>query len=202
MGKEKAGGGSTSCDYCSDATTVLYCRPDTARLCVACDRQVHEANVLSRKHFRSQICDNCGTAAAVAGCTDHGLVLCSDCDSEAHSAIKGHMRVVIEGFSSCPSAIVLTASWGLELDLKDCSECRDLTLFDGLATLDSDFADPYVPCVAVGGTKSVLLQQLEEIARRESKSADEGGGDLSPRMPCRSSNGLSGDSEVDRRKLQ
>ena len=28
------------CDYCSSATAEIFCRADSARLCLACDRQV------------------------------------------------------------------------------------------------------------------------------------------------------------------
>lgn len=202
MGEDKAGGGPTPCDHCSDAAAVLYCLADAARLCVACDRHVHQANALSKKHFRSQICDNCGKAAASSRCIWHGLALCSDCDSEVHSAVDGHRRVAVEGFSSCPSAIELATSWGLELNLKDCSGIGDQTVFDGLATLDSDFADLYVPCVLGGGRKSALVRQLEELARKECKSGDAEGSRLSPKTPCQSSNGFSSSSEADRQTAQ
>ncbi|CAL1401353.1 unnamed protein product [Linum trigynum] len=34
------------CDYCNQATVVLYCRADSAMLCLACDREVHFTNQL------------------------------------------------------------------------------------------------------------------------------------------------------------
>ncbi|XP_038979347.1 zinc finger protein CONSTANS-LIKE 2-like [Phoenix dactylifera] len=63
------------CDYCSEAAAVLYCRADDARLCLSCDRQVHAANALARKHVRSLACDKrdsilpgSGIAGALRAC--------------------------------------------------------------------------------------------------------------------------------------
>ncbi|XP_020578086.1 zinc finger protein CONSTANS-LIKE 13-like [Phalaenopsis equestris] len=189
------------CDYCSEATAVIYCRADTARLCVACDRQVHGANALSWKHVRSQICDKCGDAAAIVRCSAEKLALCQECDLDVHSAVAdtgdGHRRVPIEGFSGFPSVVELAASWGIELDLKDSVECGEQLMFAGLGTIDSVFADLYVPCFSNGSRggkrKPAVVQQLEEMARRDSSS--EAASKLSPRTPCRSATGCGGGDE-------
>ncbi|WOK96640.1 zinc finger protein CONSTANS-LIKE 14-like [Canna indica] len=106
------------CDYCGKAMAALFCRADTARLCVACDRHVHAANALSRKHVRSPICDTCVSQPAAARSASDGLALCADCDSDAHGgggAASHHrrQRIPIEGISGCPAAVELAASWGL-----------------------------------------------------------------------------------------
>ncbi|RYQ96942.1 hypothetical protein Ahy_B08g092887 [Arachis hypogaea] len=41
------------CDYCDSKTAVLFCRPDSAKLCISCDQHVHSANALSLKHVCS-----------------------------------------------------------------------------------------------------------------------------------------------------
>ncbi|KAG2265717.1 hypothetical protein Bca52824_072796 [Brassica carinata] len=36
------------CDFCGERAAVLFCRADTAKLCLPCDQQVHTANLLSK----------------------------------------------------------------------------------------------------------------------------------------------------------
>ncbi|KAL0918773.1 hypothetical protein M5K25_010806 [Dendrobium thyrsiflorum] len=207
MDEESARERSLPCDYCSEATAVIYCRADTARLCVACDRQVHGANALSRKHVRSQICDKCGDAAAIARCEEEKLALCHDCDFDVHSGSAdggaGHTHGVIEGFSGCPSFVELAASWGLEMGLKESGERGEQIMLAGLGAIDSVFADLYVPCFAGRGRdgkrKPAVIQQLEEMARLDSSSVT--ASQLSPRTPCRSATGCGGGDE-DCRSLQ
>ncbi|KAL3751960.1 hypothetical protein ACJRO7_012734 [Eucalyptus globulus] len=106
------------CDFCTDRPAVLYCRSDAAKLCLLCDRHVHSANLLSRKHLRSQICDNCGAAPASDRCSTDKLDLCQDCDWDAHAAspvASSHQRARIDGFSGCPSPLDLASLWGLDL---------------------------------------------------------------------------------------
>ncbi|KAF8040956.1 hypothetical protein BT93_B3005 [Corymbia citriodora subsp. variegata] len=113
-GGEKA----VPCDFCTDRPAVLYCRSDAAKLCLLCDHHVHSANLLSRKHLRSQICDNCASSPASARCATDNLDLCQDCDWDAHAASpvpSTHHRSRIDGFSGCPSALELASLWGLDL---------------------------------------------------------------------------------------
>ncbi|CAH8316885.1 unnamed protein product [Eruca vesicaria subsp. sativa] len=48
-----------SCDLCGENAAV-YCEADTAFLCRKCDRWVHSANFLARRHLRRVICTTCG----------------------------------------------------------------------------------------------------------------------------------------------
>uniref|UniRef100_A0A0D6QTG6 CCT domain-containing protein n=1 Tax=Araucaria cunninghamii TaxID=56994 RepID=A0A0D6QTG6_ARACU len=117
---EKAGGGARDpppCDFCSKATAVLYCRADSAKLCVACDQHVHLANSLAKKHVRSQLCDICQEEPVSIGCSTDNLVLCQECDWEAHrsSGATLHQRHSIEGFTGCLSAQDLATRWGFDL---------------------------------------------------------------------------------------
>ncbi|XP_073048971.1 zinc finger protein CONSTANS-LIKE 14 [Primulina eburnea] len=110
-----------ACDFCSDRVAILYCRADSAKLCLPCDHQVHSANALSKKHLRSQICDNCAAEPSAVRCATDNLVLCQDCDWDAHAACAvtaSHQRAPVEGFSGCPSVFDLAAGWGLELQDK------------------------------------------------------------------------------------
>nr|DAD35014.1 TPA_asm: hypothetical protein HUJ06_005654 [Nelumbo nucifera] len=106
------------CDFCNEEITVLYCRADSAKLCLFCDQHVHSANALSRKHLRSQICDNCSSQPVSVRCSTDHLVLCQDCDWDAHvsrSLSTTHECCPVEGFSGCPSALELDSIWGFDL---------------------------------------------------------------------------------------
>ncbi|XVF02154.1 hypothetical protein REPUB_Repub04eG0151400 [Reevesia pubescens] len=113
------------CDFCNEQIAVLYCRADSAKLCLFCDQHVHSANLLSRKHLRSQICDNCSNEPVSVRCATDNLVLCSECDWDAHgscSVSATHDRTPVEGFSGCPSALELASAWGFELEEKNQSD--------------------------------------------------------------------------------
>ncbi|KAL9424284.1 hypothetical protein AB3S75_036216 [Citrus x aurantiifolia] len=116
---------SVPCDFCSEQIAVLYCRADSAKLCLFCDHHVHSANLLSKKHIRSQICDNCRSEPVTFRCATDNLVLCQECDWDAHgscSVSAAHDRVPIEGFSGCPSALELASMWNFDLQGKKLNE--------------------------------------------------------------------------------
>lgn len=121
MGTPKSETTQVPCDFCTDQVAVLYCRADSAKLCLFCDQHVHSANLLSRKHLRSQICDNCTSEPVSVRCATDNLVLCQECDLDAHGSnfvSASHDRTPIEGFSGCPSAMELALIWGFDLDEK------------------------------------------------------------------------------------
>uniref|UniRef100_A0A0D9XFH8 B box-type domain-containing protein n=1 Tax=Leersia perrieri TaxID=77586 RepID=A0A0D9XFH8_9ORYZ len=102
------------CEYCGEAAAALHCRADDARLCVACDRHVHAANPLSRRHPRSPLCSSCharpaASRLAAGDGAGHATFLCSCC----LDGVSG--GVPIEAFSGCPAAAELAASWGIDL---------------------------------------------------------------------------------------
>ncbi|CAO2207418.1 unnamed protein product [Urochloa humidicola] len=205
------------CDYCGEAAAALHCRADAARLCVACDRHVHAANALSRKHVRAPLCAGCAArpaaarvAAAASPSAEAAAFLCADCrDGDGDSSVP------VEGFSGCPSAAELAASWGLDLrggDGGDGGDADDEAFFSVLdytmLGADPDLRDLYVPCdppevaaagPAAGGTRRLkgeaLRDQLAEMARREDDASDHPRpphSDLSPRTPRRNSAASSG----------
>ncbi|KAG5521759.1 hypothetical protein RHGRI_034097 [Rhododendron griersonianum] len=114
--KARTGDDGVPCDYCNQHSAVLYCRADSAKLCLLCDNHVHSANALSRKHFRSQICDNCASQPVSSRCHTDNLLLCQDCDWDAHgTTTSSHRRSPVDAFSGCPSALHLASAWGLDL---------------------------------------------------------------------------------------
>lgn len=146
MVNPKSGGvEGVPCDFCSDQPAVLYCRADSAKLCLFCDQHVHSANLLSRKHVRSQICDNCASEAVSVRCSTDNLVLCQECDWDAHgscSVTAAHDRTPLEGFSGCPSALELASLLGLDLQDKSLLARSDPQLQNwdmGLPSMDSSW---------------------------------------------------------------
>nr|QTY32128.1 BBX transcription factor [Oxybasis rubra] len=109
------------CDFCNQQTAVLYCRADTAKLCLLCDQHVHSANTLSKKHVRNLLCDACGSHPASVKCYTHNLLFCHHCDWNLHlntsAATVQHDRTaaVEGGFSGCPTASELSSFLGFDL---------------------------------------------------------------------------------------
>ncbi|KAF5786135.1 putative transcription factor interactor and regulator Znf-B family [Helianthus annuus] len=49
---------TTSCELCK-SNASLYCQADDAFLCLKCDKYVHSANFLARRHVRCMLCATC-----------------------------------------------------------------------------------------------------------------------------------------------
>ncbi|KAL5232297.1 hypothetical protein ABZP36_031073 [Zizania latifolia] len=198
------GGQQWPCDYCGEAAAALHCRADAARLCVACDRHVHAANALSRKHVRAPLCAGCAARPAAARVAEgrgpgagEPAFLCADCDSGCDSAA----RVPVEGFSGCPAAAELAASWGLDLPGDDEEDAFFSALDYSMLAVDPVLRELYVPCdppEVVGGGRRLkgeeLSHQLAEMARREAETTaqPQQNSDLSPRTPRRTPAAASG----------
>ncbi|WCJ21409.1 Zinc finger protein CONSTANS-LIKE 13 [Euphorbia peplus] len=104
------------CDYCNKNIALLYCRADSAKLCISCDRDVHSTNQLFSKHSRSLLCDACDSSPASIFCLTHHSVFCQNCDWETHNFHNHvvHNRSPIEGFTGCPSVTELVSILGFE----------------------------------------------------------------------------------------
>nr|UOF76519.1 CONSTANS-like protein [Olimarabidopsis pumila] len=185
-----------ACEFCGERTAVLFCRADTAKLCLPCDQHVHSANLLSRKHVRSQICDNCSKEPVTVRCLTDNLVLCQECDWDVHgscSSSVAHERSVVEGFSGCPSVMELFAVWGIDLEGKKKEGDDEFTENFGMG-LDSwgsgsnIVQDLIVPSHvstkkqsfnSLGRFKQVVYKQLEELLGRGFVSGEgDGGGEI------------------------
>lgn len=104
------------CDFCGDSIAVLYCKADSAKLCLTCDQKVHSTNQLFTKHSRSVLCDSCDSSPSSIFCSTHCSVLCQNCDWESHriSQSSVHDRRPLEGFNGCPSVVQLLATFGFD----------------------------------------------------------------------------------------
>ncbi|KAI3931294.1 hypothetical protein MKX01_040211 [Papaver californicum] len=138
----------SACDYCNESVAILYCRADSAKLCLSCDYHVHSANDLSKKHIRSQICDLCNSKPVSVRCVHENLVLCPDCDFDSHDINSNHhQRCQIEGVVGTPSPLTLAGNWGFDLNDLDVdnhkqrkkNEFEDEKNGDSLLSRDSMF---------------------------------------------------------------
>ncbi|MBA0822058.1 hypothetical protein Goarm_018878 [Gossypium armourianum] len=102
------------CDFCGDQLSMVYCRSDAACLCLSCDRNVHSANALSRRHSRTLLCERCNSQPAFVRCAEERVSLCQNCDWIGHGASTSnstHKRQTINCYSGCPSSSELSSMW-------------------------------------------------------------------------------------------
>uniref|UniRef100_A0A6V7QS54 B box-type domain-containing protein n=1 Tax=Ananas comosus var. bracteatus TaxID=296719 RepID=A0A6V7QS54_ANACO len=102
------------CDFCGEQRPMIYCQSDAACLCLSCDRNVHSANALSRRHTRTLLCDRCNTQPASVRCIVENVSLCPNCDRNGHNgsvSAPAHKSQPIHRYSGCPSAEELSRIW-------------------------------------------------------------------------------------------
>ncbi|KAL6975512.1 Zinc finger protein CONSTANS-like [Sarracenia purpurea var. burkii] len=107
------------CDFCGEQRSVVYCRSDAACLCLSCDSNVHSANALSRRHFRTLVCEKCNSQPAFVRCLEERISLCQTCDSLEHTGLASastHQKEAVNCYSGCPSAAELSTIWPFVLD--------------------------------------------------------------------------------------
>lgn len=117
------------CDFCGEQRSMVYCRSDAACLCLSCDRNVHSANALSRRHSRTLLCERCNSQPATVRCVDEKISFCQNCNWLGHgssTSASGHKRQTINCYSGCPSAAELSRIWSfvLEFPSVDDSNCE------------------------------------------------------------------------------
>ncbi|XP_057954645.1 zinc finger protein CONSTANS-LIKE 9-like [Malania oleifera] len=117
------------CDFCGSQRSMVYCRSDAACLCLSCDRHVHSANALSRRHSRTLLCERCNSQPAFVRCVEERTSLCQNCDWMGHGVSTSsttHKRQTIDCYSGCPSAAEFSSVWSFVLDIPtvDDSACE------------------------------------------------------------------------------
>ncbi|XP_059664571.1 zinc finger protein CONSTANS-LIKE 12-like [Cornus florida] len=106
------------CEYCGVVRAVVYCKSDSARLCLHCDSCVHSANSLSRRHPRSLICDKCNSQPAIVRCMDDKMSLCQGCDWNGNGCSgSGHRRQTLNYYTGCPPLAEFSKIWSSVLDV-------------------------------------------------------------------------------------
>ncbi|KAI3809677.1 hypothetical protein L1987_19274 [Smallanthus sonchifolius] len=104
------------CDHCEEARSMVYCRSDAAYLCLSCDRIVHSANALSKRHSRTLVCDRCNSQPALVRCIEEKVSLCQHCDWVSHNGSTKHSIQTLNCYSGCPSAVQLSSIWSFMSD--------------------------------------------------------------------------------------
>lgn len=101
------------CDSCKTASAAIYCRPDSAFLCLNCDTRIHN-NRLGPRHDRVWMCEVCEQAPASVTCKADAAALCVTCDTDIHSAnplARRHERTPVEPFYDSADSIVKSAGF-------------------------------------------------------------------------------------------
>ncbi|CAO2814382.1 unnamed protein product [Amaranthus hypochondriacus] len=143
---------------------MVYCRSDTAFLCLSCDRNVHSANALSKRHSRTLVCERCNVQPALVRCIDEGLSLCQKCNWDGHDENTSfHKQQSIDYYTGCPSASELSKIWSFILDVplpsSDNSTCQE-----GLGLLS----------ISESGTKNCM----DHVDKNDNQAAVADGNDL------------------------
>ncbi|KAK9115456.1 hypothetical protein Syun_022253 [Stephania yunnanensis] len=112
---------SSSCEFCCESRPIVYCKADSARLCLACDSRIHSANALFKRHLRALLCENCGAHPSSIHCLDHRLFACRRCDRKLHSNNNNHHHhttttTIMTTYGGCPSAKEFAVLWGFDLN--------------------------------------------------------------------------------------
>lgn len=100
-----------SCDSCKIAAALLFCRTDSAFMCMACDVKLH--NLATRRHERVWMCEVCEQAPASVTCKADAAALCVTCDRDIHSAnplARRHERVPVVSFYDTAESVVKTTA--------------------------------------------------------------------------------------------
>lgn len=124
-----------ACDFCGEQRSMVYCRSDAACLCLSCDRNVHSANALSRRHSRTLVCERCNSQPAFVRCVEEKISLCQNCDWSGHpnsTSGSNHKRQTVNCYSGCPSSAELSTIWSFVLDIPS---VIDSTCEKGLSTM-------------------------------------------------------------------
>lgn len=176
------------CDFCQELCPTVYCRSDLARLCLSCDRHVHNANALSRRHLRTLLCDGCNLQPSAVRCHEENISLCQNCDWNIHGSSptgSQHKRRAINGYTGCPSAAELSGMWGLDdfpnTNVSDsCGESSKNV--SGLRAINENIAnssnrwntsrnDSSLDCVVAGRTDKTGIAHKFDILAETSPSA-------------------------------
>ncbi|XP_058187557.1 zinc finger protein CONSTANS-LIKE 5 [Rhododendron vialii] len=120
---EKSGGGGGKClqvgwgvaaklcDSCKAAAALLFCRADSAFLCIGCDAKVHSHG--NARHERVWMCEVCEQAPASVTCKADAAALCVTCDADIHSAnplAHRHERIPVIPFYDSAESVVESAT--------------------------------------------------------------------------------------------
>ncbi|GFY99135.1 B-box type zinc finger protein with CCT domain-containing protein [Actinidia rufa] len=135
------------CEFCWVLGAVVYCKSDSARLCLSCDSFVHSANQLSRRHTRSLLCNNCGSQPAIVHCLFKKMSLCESCDWNGNACSGlGHSHQALVFYSGCPSRAEFWRIWSSVIDGNCLGICSEPTGNEESAGLALSKLNELQPC--------------------------------------------------------
>ncbi|KAG7538486.1 CCT domain [Arabidopsis suecica] len=120
------GAAARSCDACKSVAAAVFCRLDSAFLCISCDTRIHSFT----RHERVWVCEVCEQAPAAVTCKADAAALCVTCDSDIHSAnplASRHERVPVESFFDSAETAVAKISPSSTFGILGSSTTVDLT---------------------------------------------------------------------------
>ncbi|EXC15606.1 Zinc finger protein CONSTANS-LIKE 9 [Morus notabilis] len=155
------------CDFCGDQRSMVYCRSDAACLCLSCDRNVHSANILSKRHSRTLLCERCNSQPALVRCAEERISLCQNCDWLGHgssTSASSHKRQTISCYSGCPSAAELSSIWSFVLEFPSGGEsaCEQEL---GLMSINENSADKAQGGPSENASGTVGLNDMPSIGK-------------------------------------
>ncbi|KAG8367690.1 hypothetical protein BUALT_Bualt16G0099300 [Buddleja alternifolia] len=129
------------CDYCKSAAALLFCRSDSAFMCMACDAKVHNA-----ADERVWMCDVCEQAPAAVTCKADAAALCVTCDLHIHSAnplARRHERASVVPFYDTAESVVLKTTATADVLVPPASD-YDRKLANCVANNSYNISDPWI----------------------------------------------------------
>lgn len=171
------------CDFCGDERSVVYCRSDAASLCLSCDRNVHSANALSKRHTRTLLCGRCNLQPAVVRCIEEKVSLCQNCDwtgpgtSTSAPSSHSHKRKTIDCYSGCPSAAELSSIWSSCLDIPSVNDACEKKL--GMMTIaETDLTGAWSPLENEAAQRIPGSTEASDVCSREKSNGFVGSSSL------------------------
>ncbi|CAN1345319.1 Zinc finger protein CONSTANS-LIKE 10 [Linum perenne] len=191
------------CDFCGEQRSMVYCRSDAACLCLSCDRNVHAANALSKRHSRTLLCERCSSQPALVRCSEEKVSLCQNCNWMSHgtsnSAASTHKRQPINCYSGCPSASELSSIWSFVLDFPSSAATESSTVYEqgmGLMSIAENVATETWP-----SNHSTDNQNMGSNVVAESSSRQLGYAGTKGATFCEEDDGLYDDFNMDEMDL-
>ncbi|GMI74165.1 B-box domain protein 6, CONSTANS-like 5 [Hibiscus trionum] len=162
-----------TCDACTSATAVIYCRADWVFLCLNCDSKIHS------NHERVWMCEVCEQAPAVVTCKADAAALCVTCDADIHSAnplARRHERVPVEPFFDSADSIVKSSPFSFLVPATDHdgTNCKqEMEETDKIKTGDSFFSelDPLIEFGYQNSPQQLHIVAMDSVVPVQTKPA-------------------------------
>ncbi|KAL8161299.1 hypothetical protein V2J09_012788 [Rumex salicifolius] len=162
------------CEFCASLRPIVFCKADSAFLCLSCDAKVHSANALSNRHFRCLVCESCRDQPAYVRCLDHRMLMCRACDVTLHqntSKLNQHQKRMVGSFTGSPSAKQFAILWGFdtnELGLQEHLARPSTSSISAGSVVSTDFSGLSEQNKVKGKDEqqsSLIMQQILDLNR-------------------------------------